>query len=210
MEFNFDALEDVPTSLMKDVTETPAAETAKGTTPGNISSFADHTAPIAEPVFKSENPAANNPTAANFSGSNTQGQKMNAGALITGDMAAGFLDLLLPVIIVLIADKVAGKKINKRYLQATPDEKKTIAPVLQNYLNSVNFNVESPLNALLLTCAFIYGTKTIEVLNMPDNKPGVQMPSPFRKEPENRQGTNPGFNKDGTRKKDGRGRPTKK
>lgn len=166
---SFEMLEQIPTSLMTEITDKPESSP--------LSELTDHTkvdsfAPLQEnnPVNNAANPFPPNPV---------QPQQMNAGNLITGDMAVGFLDMAVPVLIVLLIEKFNGQKVNKKYLQATADEKKTIAPVLQNYLNSVNFNVDSPLNALLLTVAFIYGTKTIEILNSPQSPAPVKMPSAF-------------------------------
>jgi len=198
---NFDMLEQVPTDLMTEITVKPT-DNGKSI----LTDIAGHTEdksiftsqPEQTPNFGSLNNPQQQPQ--------TQAQRMNAGSLITGDMAVGFLDMALPVLFVLLIEKFNGKKVNKRLLQATSDEKKTIAPVLQNYLNSINFNVDSPLNALLLTVAFIYGTKAVEVLNMPEAVQGVKMPSAFAPQ---QQQQSKGRNADGSIKKDGRGRPRK-
>jgi len=170
-------LEQVPTDLMTDITVEPAKETG-------LHSAASHTEIKAEDTFNSFTEQPQMP--GNFQQPQQQtaapaaGQKLNAGNLITGQTAVGFLDMLLPLICVLVIEKINGSKINKRYLQATPDEKKILEPVLHNYLNSINFNVDTPLNALLITVAMIYGTKTIEVMNVqPERSQPVKMPSAF-------------------------------
>jgi len=92
------------------------------------------------------------------------------------------LDMVLPVVCVILIEKINKRKVNKKFLQATPDEKKIIEPVLHNYLMSINFNVDSPLNALLITVAMIYGTKTIEVINnVPQSFTPPATPQPFTK-----------------------------
>jgi len=156
-------MEQVPTELMTEVSEPKKASTLTGA--------ADHTEIKVEDTF---NKANDQPSAFQFSENQNgqqrtqpqpQPQQINAANLINGQMAVHFLDMLLPVICVLLIEKVNGMKVNKKYLQATPDEKKILEPVLHNYLASINFNVDTPLNALLITVAFIYGTKTVEVLN---------------------------------------------
>jgi len=123
-------------------------------------------------------------------------------------MAVMFLDMLLPALIVALMAK-AGKQVSKSALQATAKEKEIIAPVLQNYLNSINFAVDNPLNALLITLAMIYGTKTVEALN------GAKFPAQRTYPTGNGSGGikesagNFGFNKDGSPKKDLRGRKRK-
>lgn len=173
-------LEKVPTELMKEITADIQAEGSFLSEAGSHTSITD-SKPLDKPFMQPE------------AGS----QSLNAGNLITGSMAVGFIDIMLPALIVLISVKM-GKQINKNQLSTTQKERDMISPVLQNYLNSVNFNVDSPLNALLITLAMVYGTKTIEVLNGTPQAP-QQAPSPLGSM----------YNKDGTIKKDGRGRPKK-
>lgn len=166
-------LEQVPTDLMTEVTE-PKTE--------GLLSAADHTEIKIEDSFNAGNtPGQSFNTGTTQPGQpQPQSQRINAANLITGTMAVNFLDMLLPVICVLLIEKINGKKTSKKYFQATPDEKKILEPVLHNYLMSINFNIDNPLNALLITVAFIYGTKTVEVLNdLPQQAAPVKMPSPF-------------------------------
>lgn len=198
---SFEMLEQIPTELMTEITE-PAQE-------GDFSAISDHTKLSDTFTPEQNNTGLNTPNQPLNNNPEVRPQQMNAGNLITGDMAVGFLDMALPVVLVLLIEKAKGVKINKKYFQATADEKKTISPVLQNWLNSVNFNIDNPLNALLLTLAFIYGTKTIEVLNMPEQAAPVRMPNPHQQEQPKQKATG-NRNLDGTIKKDGRGRPRNK
>lgn len=182
----FDQLEmaeQVPTELMTEITEKKS----------DVINAANHTEIKVEDQFNNNGPQQfaerqqgqpqPKPGPISYNSNQSAGQKINAANLITGQMAVSFLDMLLPVICVLVIEKINGKKINKKYLQASPDEKKVLEPVLHNYLASIDFNVDTPLNALLITVAFIYGTKTVEVLNdLPQNTtPGIR-PEPFPKE----------------------------
>jgi len=178
----FEMLEQVPTDLMTEVTKQPN---------GSVLNMADHTklttaetiAPTMAETPKISPFAEQAASNANFASQPQQGQQIKAGNLITGQMAVTLLDLILPVACVLLIEKINGRKINKKWLQATADEKKILEPALQNYLNSINFNVESPLNALLITVAMIYGTKTIEVMNTAQSAaPPPQMPQPFQQQ----------------------------
>jgi len=190
----FDTLDNIPDSLLKDITETPQKESS-------LKDAASHTAINGFEDYNTEDrgqkPEVRQPQ--------TGTQQMNAGNLITGDMAVMFLDMLLPALIVAMLAK-AGKQVSKAALQASAKEKEIIAPVLQNYLNSINFAVDNPLNALMITLAMIYGTKTVEALN------GVKFTGQRTYPTGNGSGgikENTGVNKDGTIKKDGRGRPRK-
>lgn len=184
----FDQLEmaeQVPTELMTEITKNKS----------DVLGAVDHTEVKAEDVFNNLSNQStgfkNDPSSIgpemnshyNDLQQKPQAQKINAANLITGQMAVSFLDMLLPVICVLIIEKINGRKINKKYLQASPDERKVLEPVLHNYLASIDFNVDTPLNALLITVAFIYGTKTIEVLNdLPQSHAAGVRAEPFPKE----------------------------
>jgi hypothetical protein len=89
---------------------------------------------------------------------------ISAADLINGKTATELLDVAAPVVLSRAA-KAIGRKINKADLRATPEEKKIISPVMQRWLESIRINTRNPLNALLLVCAFIYGTKIIDVNN---------------------------------------------
>lgn len=181
----FDQLEmaeQVPTELMTEITEKKS----------DVINAADHTEIKVEDQFNNAGPQSfaerpqsqpqPQPGPISYNNNQSAGQKINAANLITGQMAVSFLDMLLPVVCVLVIEKINGRKVNKRYLQASADEKKVLEPVLHNYLASIDFNVDTPLNALLITVAFIYGTKTVEALNdMPQAPAGIR-PQPFPQE----------------------------
>lgn len=101
------------------------------------------------------------------------GQKLNVGTLFNSKIAVDLMDVIIPALLVVAVAKYTSQKVNKSKFQLTAGEKNTIAPVLQNYLNSINFSVESPLNALILTVTIIYGSKTIEVIGAEIETPKV-------------------------------------
>lgn len=101
-------------------------------------------------------------------------QTLNIGSLLSADMSVDLLNVLLPVILCYVIKLATGKEASKRQFEATQSEKEIIAPALQNYLNSINFTVESPFNALLITLSIVYGSKTVEVIT--DNKKGTIKP----------------------------------
>lgn len=194
----FNLMDSVPDSMLKDVTapdqatikEPSLKDAAKHTEQSPFEDIAGQQQRFDNSFNESKLPPVNS-------------QQMNAGNLITGDMAVMFLDMLLPALIVALMAK-AGKQVSKSALQATAKEKEIIAPVLQNYLNSINFAVDNPLNALIITLAMIYGTKTVEALN------GAKFTGQRIYPTGNGSGgIVSNVNKDGTPKRDGRGRPRK-
>lgn len=94
-----------------------------------------------------------------------QPQNMTVGSIVSADMAAQLFNIILPAVMVIVIQRATNKKVVKQQFEATAKEIEVIKPVLQNYLNSVNFTVESPFNALILTVGIIYGSKAIEALN---------------------------------------------
>lgn len=99
------------------------------------------------------------------------GQTLNVGTLFNSKIAVDLMDVIIPALLVVAVTKYTKQKVNKSKFQLTAGEKNTISPVLQNYLNSINFSVDSPLNALILTVTIIYGSKTIEVIGAEIDKP---------------------------------------
>jgi len=148
----FDTMDTIPDSMLKEITA-PTQATVKEP---SLKDAASHTAQSPFEDIAGQQQAFDNSFNQNKLPP-VNSQQMNAGNLITGDMAVMFLDMLLPALIVALMAK-AGKQVSKSALQATAKEKEIIAPVLQNYLNSINFAVDNPLNALLITLAMIYGT----------------------------------------------------
>ena len=178
----FNQMEQVPTELMTEIkSDNIRLDDMTGSTGTPPQSFG--TQPNTSDVLGMNNP---NPNATN----------LNAGNLVTPEMAVAFMDLIIPVIFVLAFKRFHDKTISKKSIQLTSTEKDTLKQPLQNYLNSINFSVDNPLNALLLTLSFIYGMKYIEVQNEVPNgtfKPGtanIGQPTAA-----------------GTIKRDGRGRP---
>lgn len=188
LDKKFEQAENTPNELGTDITinniEDITANTATTQSDFNASFPAD---------FGKFNSQQNPPTA-NYNLS--QGQQLNAGSLITGEMAVNFLDIIAPTLLVLIFKRAADKVVSKKQFSLSAQEKETIKAPLSNYLQSVNFNVDSPLNALLLTLAMIYGMKGIEVMN--------EVPAGKFSQGAANVGE---MTAAGTIKKDGRGRP---
>ena len=178
----FNQMEQVPTELMTEIkSDNIRLDDMTGSTGTPPQNFG--TQPNTSDVLGMNNPNPNATT-------------LNAGNLVTPEMAVAFMDLIIPVIFVLAFKRFHDKTISKKSIQLTSTEKDTLKQPLQNYLNSINFSVDNPLNALLLTLSFIYGMKYIEVQNEVPNgvfKPGtanIGQPTAA-----------------GTIKRDGRGRP---
>ena len=190
--FDFSKLDSVPTGAMKDITANSISE-----------DITANTTSVNESIVNE----SSNGHLADFGKYNAQqqqqfnqpGQQLKAGNLITGEVAVNLADMIIPTILVIVIKKGTDKTVSKRSFALTTTEKDTIKPVLQNYLNSINFTVENPLNALLLTMGMIYVMKVIEVVNeVPAGKftPGTPGAADIG------QATAAG-----TIKRDGRGRP---
>jgi hypothetical protein len=84
------------------------------------------------------------------------------GHLLTAKTAIGIVDAVIPAIAVIALQYFMGLKMQKRDLQLTEAERNIIQPVLQNWLDTVAINFDSPLNALLITVGAVYGSKFAE------------------------------------------------
>jgi len=85
------------------------------------------------------------------------------GKVLPGSLAVNLMDILLPGIIALIADKI-GYKVDKKAFQLTPKEKEVMNPAMSEYLESINVNFDNPLYNFLFVLAVVYGSKVIDVL----------------------------------------------
>lgn len=92
---------------------------------------------------------------------NPGGQNVSVGGMVDSKFAVNILDALLPALIVLACTK-GGIKVKKTDFELTVKEKETIAPVLQQCLNSLMINFNNPWNALGVSLVVIYGSKTLE------------------------------------------------
>jgi len=186
MEMNFNLLDETPTELMQEIkSDNIPTEQITGNTDTGLNDFNN-----------------NNYQQNNFGNGaqeqQNQSQNLNAGSLITPEIAVSIIDTIIPVLFVLIFKRFHNKNINKKSVSLTNSEKDTIKPVLQNYLNSINFSVEKPIDALIITFGFIYGMKYIEIQNdTPTGNFKTSTPPSNIGEPTAR----------GTIKIDGRGRP---
>lgn len=198
METNFDLLEETPTELLTEVkSDTISPDALTGNTSTGINDI--YNRPTNEGGQQGGGFGTGQQTqGGQFNPNNPQPQTMNAGSLINSEMAVAFIDIIVPVVFVLLFKRIHNKTISKKAVTLSSSEKETIKPVLQNYLNSINFSVDNPLNALILTMGFIYGMKYVEISNqLPNGNFNTATP------PANIGETTA----QGTIKKDGRGRP---
>jgi hypothetical protein len=117
--------------------------------------------------------------------------------LIKPEMAVTLLDVMLPAIIVFIADKV-GKQLNQSDFKLDKDEKKTVEKALNESFKTVNVGTANPFITLAIVLSAIYGAKFFTAAQSqpqtpPTPPPTVSKPKPMANQP----------------KKDGRGRPKK-
>lgn len=197
METNFDLLEETPTELLTEIkSDTISADTLTANTSTALNDI--YNRPNESGQQGAGFGTGTQTQGGQFNPNNPQPQTMNAGSLINSEMAVAFIDIIVPVVFVLLFKRIHNKTISKKAVTLSSSEKETIKPVLQNYLNSINFSVDNPLNALILTLGFVYGMKYVEISNqVPNGNFNTATP------PANIGETTA----QGTIKKDGRGRP---
>lgn len=197
METNFDLLEETPTELLTEVkSDTISPDALTGNTGTAINDIYNRPNEAGQQgAGFGTGPQAQG---GQFNPNNPQPQTMNAGSLINSEMAVAFIDIIVPVVFVLLFKRIHNKTISKKAVTLSSSEKETIKPVLQNYLNSINFSVDNPLNALVLTLGFVYGMKYVEISNQVPNGNFNTATPPANIGEQTAQGTI---------KKDGRGRP---
>lgn len=189
-DLNFDALESIPSEAMKEIHVTPVSDDITKGTETNAQSINEAASNgMDKNLWDTFSPGGNNTINNGFN----QGTQLNAGSLINADIAISIVNIVVPVALVLLFKKTLNRTVSKNSFALTAAEKDTLKQPLQNYLNSINFQVQNPLNALLLVAGMIYGMKAVEVIN---EVPAGKFPA-----------SNPPETKvDGSIKKDNRGR----
>jgi hypothetical protein len=86
---------------------------------------------------------------------------VKVGEMFEGKFAVDMLDALLPALLVVVL-RMMKLTVRKSEMQLTESEKKTLAPVLQNCLNTLNLDFNNPWVALSVTAGIIYGSKVLE------------------------------------------------
>jgi hypothetical protein len=105
---------------------------------------------------------ANSPNTANTATSPVTAP-VKLGDAIQGRRAVDVFDAIFPSLAALLISYL-GYEFSKKSLQLDADEKKTLAPVMQEFLNSINVNMNNPLNNLLIVLGAIYAGKVIDVM----------------------------------------------
>lgn len=163
---DLEMLEQTPSSLLTNLTDQPTPEeiTAHTTTQAQPQPIPQQTQSQLQQQANASGPAYPPPPPSGP-------QQMNAGQLFGAEMTVTMLNVAMPALIVIVLKRFTGKQVPREMFEATAAEQEMIKPALQNYLNSISFQVESPLHALILVCSVVYGTKVVEVLNnMPPGK----------------------------------------
>lgn len=89
------------------------------------------------------------------------GSSVQLGGIVQGRVAVDLMDALLPGLIVLGFYKMSIET-KKSDFQLTQGEKNTLYPIVDQCLNSINLNFESPWTALTVALITIYGGKAAE------------------------------------------------
>jgi len=166
---NFNKFENVPNSILKDVTEKPAA--ANPTTNTSIPAAADKGSATVDDILKANINTKVSPLSLDtgqqqtaqqtISGLPQTGNMVSVGQMLEAKLAIELMDALLPGLFVAIFHAV-DVKLRKSELQLTEKEKNTITPIFQACLNTIMLNFNSPWTTLAVTCGVIYGSKITE------------------------------------------------
>lgn len=92
---------------------------------------------------------------------NPGSNQVGIGSLLSGKDAVEMIDAVIPSLLVLLFQtlKVVVKKSD---MQLTAKEKDVLAPMVQKVMDMIMLNFNSPVTALCVTAAFIYGGKLVE------------------------------------------------
>ena len=127
---------------------------------------------------------------------------VNIGAFMGGKTGVMIIDSVVPLIFWAILKYGIGVKVSRKELQLTAKEREEIEPLVKNCMDSLNMNFDNPFIALGITMAMVYGSKSLEVgMNKYDEKQASKKESPQADD-----SAPLGYNKNGTIKKDARGR----
>jgi hypothetical protein len=104
------------------------------------------------------------------------------GEFITADIVLSLANTVIPIAMVLLFDKTLEAKVDKRNFVLTAAEKKTLEPIVQKCLATLNMNFESPFTALAVVGGIIYGTKAVNVYSQLDLSDRGTLKEKVRKE----------------------------
>jgi hypothetical protein len=154
--------ETTPSAVLNDITNSPKPETAaepsaKGSTTID-EVFKANSNTKTTPLSIADNPNGQPTTA-------TQpiapGSSVALGAMLEGKLAIELIDALIPALFV-AALYAVNVKLRKTDLQLTQKEKEVITPIMQQCLNTIMLNFNSPWTTLAVTMGVIYGSKVTE------------------------------------------------
>lgn len=150
----FDKFDKIPDSMLTDVTpkEGEPGKDANTITDAEAFAAADHTK-----VQPLGGPSTGPQPITDITGKT----KVKIGSLFEGKFAVDMMDALLPALLVVLFKKM-DIQVRKTELQLTESEKRTLAPVVQDCLNTLDLDFSNPWVALAFTAGIIYGSKVIE------------------------------------------------
>lgn len=150
----FDKLENAPVGTLKNVTQETFVDTTGEVS--EIEALAGGKAAEINTGPQASTNAAPQPESA------SQSPKQSLGHLLNAKTCIGIVDSILPALAVICFQYFLNVRIPKREVQLNEGERAIIQIPLQNYLNSVTIDFDSPLMALVVTLAAVYGSKFAE------------------------------------------------
>lgn len=103
--------------------------------------------------------------------------KQNLGSLISGKAAVDFANMIIPSGVTFTMRKM-GYEMDKKDLQFSASEKEILSPYFQEWLNTLNIDLNNPLYNLLIGLGIVYSSKFMdkESTIRPIRKPSKVVP----------------------------------
>jgi len=89
--------------------------------------------------------------------------KKSLSHLIKGRHAVNLLDLLLPALLV-FAINLIGYRVSKEKLKLDKEEKETLTPFVEDFLQAIEIDLNNPYYNLLIGISIVYGAKIVDAV----------------------------------------------
>ncbi len=161
---DFAKLEQVPTSVLKEISITELDKELGGETTATATPPTP-TAPPPQQQAPTVAPTPTNGTAQAQPFLNGPTQTVNLAQLLTGETPVRLLDSLAPPVLAIALKTFTNRDIPKKVFAMSADERKTVEPVLNEALKHLNINFNNPFVALAVSLGAVYGGKILTVIS---------------------------------------------
>lgn len=173
MKQNFDKLDKLPDEMFREISDNSPSQLSDGSgisllSEADLLKTAEHaeTHIIPNAADIGESKPISQPLTTNAK----QSEGINAGKLIGSKFVIDSIDFLFPALAVWLASQI-GYTLNGKSISLTKDEKEYLNEPFQDYLNTIKFNTNNPLQNLMIALGIVYGKKVFEILPEIKRKP---------------------------------------